>query len=90
MAKKGNLITLAVIVVLGAFLLYSTLSSQKYECAVDMDFRGRANSATASAATEEEATRQAVTTACGTISFGMDESIACGNTPPKKKVCRSL
>jgi hypothetical protein len=55
-----------------------------------MDFRGRTNSATASAATEEEALRNARSTACGPIAAGMDETIACGNTPPAKKECKTL
>jgi len=55
--KKGNLITLLLLVALGAYLAWSTLASQHHECAVDIEFRGRSNSATASAATEEEAVR---------------------------------
>lgn len=88
--KKGNLVTLMVLVALGAFLLYNTLASQRHECSVTVDFRGRSNTATASAATEEEATRNAVTTACGPITAGMDESIACGNVVPVKKVCKTI
>src|SRR6188768_1547828 len=70
--KKGNLITLLLLVALGAYLAWSTLASQHHECAVDIEFRGRSNSATASAATEEEAVRNAVATACGPITGGMD------------------
>jgi hypothetical protein len=88
--KKGNLVTLAVLLAMGAYLLYSTLASQKHECEVGIEFRGRANSATASAATEEEAVRNAVTTACGPITAGMDETIACGKVQPVKKVCKTL
>lgn len=88
--KRGNLVTLVVLVALGAFLLYTTLTSQQHECSVTIDFRGRVNSATASAATEAEAVRNAQSTACGPITAGMDESIACGNVEPVKKVCRTL
>lgn len=88
--KKGNLVTLAILLAMGAYLLYSTLASQKHECEVGIEFRGRSNSATASAATEEEAVRNAVTTACGPITAGMDETIACGNVQPVKKVCKAL
>ena len=87
--KKGNLVTLAVLLAMGAYLLYSTLASQKHECEVAIEFRGRSNSATASAATEEEAVRNAVTTACGPITDGMDGTIACGNVQPVKKVCKT-
>ena len=80
-----------VLVVIGfvGVLLYGTLASQAAECFVVVDFRGRIDSATASAATESEAARQAQTTACGTISFGMDESIACGNVQPVRRVCQT-
>jgi energy-converting hydrogenase Eha subunit H len=88
--KKGNLITLIVLLVFGAMLLYSTLASQRHECTVEIDFRGRTNAATASAASELEAVRQAVTTACGPITAGMDETIACSNTKPVKQECRAL
>lgn len=88
--KKGNLITLIILGALGAFLLYSTLASQKHECTVTVDFRGRSNSATASAASEEEATRNATATACGPMTGSMDETIACGRVVPTKKVCKTL
>ena len=37
--KKGNLVTLAVLLAMGAYLLYSTLASQKHECEVGIEFR---------------------------------------------------
>jgi len=88
--KKGNLITLLLLVALGAYLAWSTLASQHHECAVDIEFRGRSNSATASAATEVEAVRNAVATACGPITGGMDETVACGKVVPVKKICKTL
>ena len=88
--KKGNLITLVLLAALGVFLWYSTLASQNHECYVEIDFRGRTNSATASAASEEEAVRNAVSTACGPVTAGMDETIACGNVVPVKKVCKTI
>ena len=88
--KKGNLITVVVLLALGAILLYSTLASQRHECTVTIDFRGRVNTATASAASEAEAIRNAQTTACGPISAGMDETIACGNVQPAKVECKTL
>ena len=88
--KKGNLVTLLILLALGGYLLYSTLASQNHECEVAIEFRGRSNAATASAATEEEAVRNAVTTACGPITAGMDETIACGNVQPVRKVCKTL
>jgi hypothetical protein len=88
--KRSTIVTLLAAVAFGALLLYSTLSSQRVECTVTIDFNGRSNTATASGANEAEATRQAQTTACGPVASGMNESIACGNIVPVKKVCRTL
>ena len=88
--KRSTLVTVGAIVVLGAYLLYSTLASQKYSCTVSVTYQGRTGTATASAASEHDATQQAQTTACGPITSGMNESIACSNTPPDKTDCVSL
>ena len=72
-----------------AFLLYSTMASQQVACSVVMEFDGRQDSATASGATESEAEQQARTTACATISSGMNDRIACGNRPPVRRDCRA-
>ena len=71
-----------------ALLAWSTLSSQRAQCEVCVDFRGRRNCATASAASPPEAVRSAQTTACGTIAAGMDEGIACDRTVPTVARCR--
>lgn len=88
--KRSTLFTLLAAVAFGALLLYSTLDSQQFECAVTVEFNGRSNSATASGASEAEAAKQAQTTACGPVASGMNESIACGNVIPVKKACRAL
>ena len=59
-------------------LFTSTMTSQQAECTAVVTFRGATDSATASAATREEAETQARNTACGTISSGMNDRIACG------------
>ncbi len=88
--KRSTLITIAVAVAFGVMLLYSTLNSQNVECTVTIEYNGRSNTATASGATEGEATQQAQTTACGPIISGMNESIACGRAVPVSKTCRTL
>lgn len=88
--KRSTMVTVAALAALGAFLLYSTLTSQKYACTVTVTYQGRSGTATASAASEHDATQQAQTTACGPITSGMNESIACSNTPPDKTECKTL
>lgn len=87
--KKGTLIMLLLAIGFAGLLLYSTLSAQQVECSACVTFNGKTNCATASAEDEAAATRQAVTTACGTLSAGMDESIRCSNTPPQRPQCRT-
>ena len=88
--KRSTLVTIAAVLVFGALLLFNTLTSQKYSCTVSVTYQGRSGTATASAASEHDATQQAQTTACGPISSGMNESIACSNTPPTKTECKTL
>lgn len=90
MARRSTVVTIVAVLALTALLLYSTLASQTHECSVIVEFRGRSDSATVSAASEKDAASQAQTTACGTIAQGMDESIACSNTLPVQKVCRTI
>ena len=90
MASRARLVTVLVVVGFLAFLLYSTLEVQRVECTVAVDFQGQQRSATASGASEESATEQAQTAACGPLVQGMDESIACSRRPPTTRRCRTL
>jgi hypothetical protein len=54
-----------------------------------VDFGGRRNCAKASGTSEIEALRTAVATACGPVTQGMNESIACGNRPPVVRQCKT-
>ncbi len=87
MTRRGKLLTVLAVLAFAAFLLYGTLSSQKVSCTAVMEFRGQRNEATASAETESAARQRAQDTACGTISSGMDDRIACSNTPPVRMAC---
>lgn len=84
-AKFGVWLVVGGFVVL---LLWSTLASQQVECEVCVEFKGQRNCATASAANEGQAAQSAQTTACGTISSGMAESVLCGDAVPVRRQCR--
>lgn len=90
MTPQTRNITLVVVLAFVAFLLWSTLSSQRVECSVSVEYQGRRGSATASGASEDAAMREAQTAACGPIASGMNEAIACGRTPPVSSRCRTL
>ncbi|HSM17855.1 MAG TPA: hypothetical protein VK845_12785 [Gemmatimonadales bacterium] len=85
--SSGKVATIVAIVAFVVLLLWSTLSAQRVECEVCVEFQGRQNCATASAATEDEAARSAQTTACGTLAGGMAETVFCGNATPKSRRC---
>lgn len=90
MTRPDKLVTLLVVLIFAGLLLWSTLSSQRVECTVTVAFANAQNTATASAASQEDAIREAQTTACGPLAQGMNESIACGRIPPISRQCRSL
>lgn len=87
--KRGTVVALVILALFAGLLLWSTLSSQRAECTVCVEFDGRRNCATASASDEQEAARSAQSTACGPVARGMDASIACSNRPPSTRQCRT-
>jgi hypothetical protein len=87
--KRGTIITIVAIVVFGALLLFNTLSAQKAECTVCVEFNGHRNCATASHANEADAKTSAQNTACGVLVSGMNESIACGRVEPVSARCQT-
>ena len=89
MTTRGKYMTLLIVAGFVVLLLWSTMASQQAECEVCVEFKGRRNCATASAATEAEAARSAQTTACGTISSGMAESVLCGDVAPVSRRCQT-
>ena len=90
MTSRSRTVAIVAVLAFVAFLLWSTLSAQRVECTVTVEFQGASRTATASGASEEEALNQAQTVACGPLSQGMDESIACSGRPPVAKQCRPL
>ena len=85
--KRGTIIGLVIAAIFASFLLWSTLSAQRADCEACVEFGGTRNCAKVSGATEAEALRAAVSTACGPVTQGMDESIACQSRPPVEKRC---
>ena len=90
MSPRARNVTLLVLMGFVAFLLWSTLSSQRVECAVAVEFQGRSDSATASGASEEDAAREAQTAACGPITGSMNDRVACSRLRPVSRICRTL
>jgi hypothetical protein len=87
--KRGTIIGLIIAAIFASFLLWSTLSAQRANCEACVEFNGSRNCAKVSGASEAEALRAAVSTACGPVTQGMNESIACQNRPPVTQRCSS-
>ncbi len=87
--KRGTIITIVALIAFGALLLFNTLSAQKVECEVCVEFKGGRNCASASHTTESEARRSAQSTACGILAQGMDQSIACDRVVPLSSQCQT-
>jgi hypothetical protein len=65
------------------YVVYSSLGLNQFRCEVCVEFHGQTACATASGSTREEAQRTATDTACGQVSSGMTDTMACGQIPPK-------
>ena len=70
-----------------ALIVMSAGDARAWECEVCVTFRGAQNCRKALGPTEADAKRTAQDNACGLISQGMTQSIACANTPPDSVVC---
>ena len=90
MTGRARALTLIAVLGFVAFLLWTTLASQRVECTVTVDFRGARSSGSASAADSTDADREARTAACGPVTGSMDERIACASTRPIVQRCRTL
>ena len=90
MTNRRRLVTLLIVLAFGAFLLWSTLASQHVECTVTVAFGGIQGTGSASAASEADAAREAQTAACGPLTQGMNERLACSRIPPVTRRCRTL
>ncbi|HXE61376.1 MAG TPA: hypothetical protein VN607_11755 [Gemmatimonadaceae bacterium] len=87
--KRGPLVIGVLVVGLAGLLLWNTLGAQRVTCNACVEFGGQRNCAAASAASQAEATKSAVSTACGVLARGMDQSIACDNTKPVSLECKT-
>lgn len=87
MPRPATIVGTLVVAGFIGYLAWSTLSAQEATCEVCVEFGGQRNCATASGADSTEASRSAQATACGPVTNGMDESIACANRIPPVTRC---
>jgi hypothetical protein len=69
------------------FMIYSMMGVAQVSCEVCISFHGGTQCRTARGANADEAQRTATDVACASLASGMTDSIACGNTPPRRVMC---
>ena len=86
--KSTSWLALAVLLVLGALIVYSSLGQGGIRCEVCLEFRGRDVCRAVDGTTEHDTRMAATTNACAFVASGVTESMACERTPPRKAECR--
>jgi len=87
MHRHRKLLAIALVVAFVAFLAWSTLSAQKATCNICIVYNGVRNCASASNETIDEAAQAAQTTACGPLTHGMNDAVACQRRQPVSQEC---
>ena len=85
---KKVLLAVGAVVVLVYLMTYLTMSGNEVSCEVCMEFRGVTECRRATGKDRLEAETAAGSTACGLISGGVTDGIACRNTAPKSVSCQ--
>jgi O-glycosyl hydrolase len=80
------LVVLGVVAMLG-YLVWSSTHLVKAECEVCVEFNGQQQCRRGTGTNDQEALLAAQKAACAVMAFGMNESIACGNTQPRVVRC---
>jgi hypothetical protein len=76
-----------VLAVFGAVLIIGSLSVVQAECELCVTYRGRTECRRGSGKSDDDAKQAAQRAACAVMAGGMNESIACQNTPPSTARC---
>lgn len=80
--KKITWLAIAFGVLVLGYLVISSFRPQGFRCRVCMSFKGGQDCRTASAATQQEALRTAITNACAQLSGGIIEANQCETSQP--------
>lgn len=85
---KRGLVGAGLALALG-YMVYLTTSGSGVSCEVCVEFRGATECRKATGTDREEAETAAASTACGLLSGGVTDGIACRNTTPKSVTCEN-
>jgi len=81
------LVTIVGLAGLIGIFAYLSVSPNEVTCEVCVEFRGTTECRKSTGKDRMEAEAAAASTACGLISGGVTDGIACRNTPPKSVTC---
>jgi hypothetical protein len=85
--KRTSWLTIGVLVVLIAVVVYASLQIGGVRCEVCIRFRGAEICRAVDGTTEAEALAAATTNACALLASGVTDTLACERTPPTKVEC---
>jgi hypothetical protein len=88
--KWTSWLALVVLVLLGGFIVWSSLSVGGIRCEVCIDFNGGRACRSVDAASEAEALAGARTNACARLASGVTQTMACERAPTASTSCRPL
>ncbi len=80
--KKTVWLAIAFAVAVIAMVVLSTFRQDRVRCQVCVSFKGQRDCRIASATTQQEAIRAAVSNACAQLASGVTETTQCENTQP--------
>ena len=86
--EKRGLVGAGLVLALGYMIYLTTNVSGGVSCEVCVEFRGNTECRKATGKDREEAEQAAASTACGLLSGGVTDGIACRNTVPKSVSCQ--
>ena len=80
--KKTVWLAIAFAVVVVGMVVLSTFRQNRVRCQACISFKGQRDCRVASATTQQEAVRTAVSNACAQLASGVTETTQCENTQP--------
>ncbi len=86
--SRTGWIGFALLGLLMAFVIVSSMGWEAHSCEVCITYRGQQQCRTVGGSTVEEAREGAITNACAFLSGGVTDSLACGRQQPDSINCR--
>ncbi|MDH5763029.1 MAG: hypothetical protein OEZ51_08610 [Nitrospinota bacterium] len=88
--KKGTILTIAFLGVIGYLSVTMILTGNKFRCNVCITYNGIEICQDVEGMEKNDVIQNGVSTACAGAASGRTESMDCGMTPPTKVVCEEL